>query len=287
MRSGANRTGELDRVLNAAAITRQSGSNLALAFFSLDRERRQDITLFYAFCRIVDDIADSDALSIDAKHRQLATWRAALAQPTEGEDSLAAGIRQLMAKYSLAPQMLEEIIAGVEMDLGTVRYLTWDDLRVYCYRVASAVGLVSIEIFGYKDARTRKYAIELGLALQTTNIVRDVAKDVRNGRIYLPQDEIARFGYSEAEIQRGEYNQRFVALMQFQAERSRAFYGRAAELLPPVDRRGMLPARIMSSVYRALLQKIERDRFRVFGRDYRLSSIEKVARITTAMLNFH
>lgn len=272
--------------MNAATITRQSGSNLAPAFFSLDRERRADITLFYAFCRITDDIADSAELPASEKQRRLAIWRAALSQPIEGEDALAPEVRQLIAKYSLRPAMLEEIIEGVEMDLADVRYARWEDLRVYCHRVASAVGLVSIEIFGYTNARCRDFAIELGLALQTTNIIRDVAKDVRHGRVYLPQEEMARFGYSEAGLQRAQYNERFVALMQFQAERSRAFYNRAARLLPRENRGAMLPARIMASVYRALLGKIERDRFRVFQRDYRLTSVEKAARIASAILNF-
>jgi phytoene synthase len=272
--------------LNAATITRQSGSNLALAFFSLDRERRQDITVFYAFCRVVDDIADSSTLLPEEKRRRLATWRAAVANAAPDEDALAPEIRRVMAKYSLRPQMLDEIIAGVEMDLGMVRYATWDELRVYCYRVASAVGLVSIEIFGYKSPQTRDYAVDLGLALQTTNIIRDVAQDARNSRIYLPQDEMKRFGYSDAELERDEHNERFVALMQFQAQRSRAFYHRAAQLLPEQDRRAMLPARIMASVYGALLGKIERDRFRVFERHYRLSRLEKAARIAAVTLNF-
>lgn len=272
--------------VDAKTVTQQSGSNLALAFFSLDRERRADITVFYAFCRLVDDIADSAELPVEDKRLRLARWRAALSQPIEGEGPLAAQVRQLMAKYSICPEMLEEIIAGVEMDLGHVRYATWDDLRVYCYRVASVVGLVSIEIFGCRTSQCRDYAIELGLAFQTTNIIRDVVKDLRNGRIYLPQDEVARFGYSEAELARGEYNDRFVGLMDFQAQRSRAFYHRAAELLPGEDRRALLPARIMSSVYGALLGKIERDRFRVFRRDYRLTRVEKAARIAAAMLNF-
>jgi phytoene synthase len=286
MRNRPDRARDLDRVLNAATITRQSGSNLALAFFSLDRERRQDITVFYAFCRVVDDIADSSTLLPEEKRRRLATWRAAVANAAPDEDALAPEIRRVMAKYSLRPQMLDEIIAGVEMDLGMVRYATWDDLRVYCYRVASAVGLVSIEIFGYNSPQTRDYAVDLGLALQTTNIIRDVAQDARNSRIYLPQDEMKRFGYSDAELERDEHNERFVALMQFQAQRSRAFYHRAAQLLPEQDRRAMLPARIMASVYGALLGKIERDRFRVFERHYRLSRLEKAARIAAATLNF-
>ncbi|MEP6810653.1 MAG: squalene/phytoene synthase family protein, partial [Chthoniobacterales bacterium] len=150
-------------LVDAAKITRQSKSNLALAFVSLGRERRADITTFYAFCRVIDDIADSEVLSGEAKAEQLAAWRRWLVAPENGEDTLAAEVRGLIAKYPLTPAMLEEIIIGVEMDLTPTVYSTWEELRVYCYRVASAVGLVSIEIFGYRNVRCREYAIELGL----------------------------------------------------------------------------------------------------------------------------
>ncbi len=184
--------------VNAATITRQSKSNLALAFVSLDRERKRDITIFYAFCRVVDDIADSSELSVMEKRVRLAKWRQMLRTAVSDEPTLAGDVRQLMQKYSLSPEMLEEIIAGVEMDLSILRYPTFEELRIYCYRVASAVGLVSIEIFGYRNPRCREYAIDLGLALQTTNIIRDVWKDFQAGRIYLPQEDLARFNYSEA-----------------------------------------------------------------------------------------
>ena len=180
--------------------------------------------------------------------------------------------------------MLEEIIAGVEMDLRKVRYANFAELRLYCYHVASAVGLVSIEIFGYKNPRCKEYAIDLGLALQTTNIIRDVGKDMRSGRIYLPQDEMARFGYSEAELLKAEYNERFVALMEFQAQRSHEFYESAAALLPPEDRAPMVAAEIMGAVYRKLLRKIEADRFRVFEKDYRLNRVQKTALIAGQFL---
>ena len=182
--------------MNAEKITRQSKSNLALAFVALGRERRRDITTFYAFCRLIDDIADDPQLPLDEKTRQLSQWRASLRSAQPNESSLAGEIRALIAKYRLTPEMLEEIIAGVEMDLTISQYATFEELRVYCYRVASAVGLVSIEIFGYRNPDCREYAIQLGLALQMTNILRDVRKDLENGRIYLPQDDLARFGYS-------------------------------------------------------------------------------------------
>src|SRR5260370_8718243 len=142
-----------------------------------------------------------------------------------------------MKKYALAPKMLEEIIGGVEMDLSIKRYQTFEELRVYCYRVASAVGLVSIEIFGYRNSACKEYAIQLGLALQTTNIIRDVGKDLRADRIYLPQEDLARFHYSERELQDRQYNDRFVQLMQFEAERARQFFAGPAKTLPPTDHR--------------------------------------------------
>jgi phytoene synthase len=272
--------------VNAAHITRQSGSNLALAFISLDRERRQDITLFYAFCRLIDDIADSTELNVADKRAGLSIWRQALSNTTAGESPLAPDIRLLIGKYSLRPAMLEEIIDGVEMDLSISRYDTFEDLRLYCYRVASAVGLVSIEIFGYKNPVCRDYAIELGLALQMTNIIRDVGKDLRSGRIYIPREDLARFGYSEEQLQQRTYNDAFVQLMQFEAARAWSFFRRAADLLPRDDRRSMIAAEIMSSVYRALLKQIERDRFRVFDRDYRLGKWQKAMRVGGQLLKF-
>ncbi|MGZ5504087.1 MAG: phytoene/squalene synthase family protein [Chthoniobacterales bacterium] len=265
--------------VDAAKITRRSKSNLALAFVSLGKERRRDITTFYAFCRLIDDIADSAQLSVAEKSEGLAAWRKWLVQPTANEDALASEVRALMAKYQLAPAMLEEIIAGVEMDLRKVRYANFEELRLYCYRVASAVGLVSIEIFGYQNPRCKEYAVDLGLALQTTNIIRDVGKDMRSGRIYLPQDEMARFGYSEGDLRKAKYNESFIALMEFQARRAHEFFRSAAALLPPEDRRSMVAAEIMAAVYRKLLRKIEADRFRVFEKDYRLNRVQKTALI--------
>jgi 15-cis-phytoene synthase len=189
----------------------------------------------------------------------------------------------LIAKYSLPTSMLEEIIAGVEMDLSTLRYPTFEALRIYCYRVASAVGLVSIEIFGYRNQGCKQYAIELGLALQMTNIIRDVGKDVQNGRIYLPQEDLARFHYTETELVQRHYNERFVQLMDFQARRARQFFANAAAALPVEDRRTMTPAEIMGSVYRGLLRRIELDKFRLFEKDYKVTKIEKAGRIAAEL----
>ena len=269
--------------MNAAKITRESKSNLALAFVALGGERRRDITTFYAFCRVIDDIADDENLFVDEKQRRLSLWRTWLRTAGSDEPSLARDIRQLIAKYSLSPEMLEEILAGVEMDLATVRYATFEQLRVYCYRVASAVGLVSIEIFGYRNPACKEYAIQLGLALQMTNIIRDIDKDRGTGRIYLPQEDLARFKYSEQELEHREYNDRFVQLANFEASRAEDFYSRAAAVLPPEDRRSMVAAEIMASVYHALLRRMERDRFRVFQKTYRLTKLEKGGRIAAQL----
>jgi 15-cis-phytoene synthase len=270
--------------VNAATITRRSKSNLALAFISLGRERKRDIIVFYAFCRVIDDIADSAELRLGEKQLRLTKWRQMLQAAAPGEPPLARDVRRLIEKYSLPVGMFEEIIAGVEMDLSIPHYATFDELRVYCYRVASAVGLVSIEIFGYRNPGCKQYAIELGLALQMTNIIRDVGKDLQDGRIYLPQEDLARFSYSEAELQNRQYNECFLRLMEFEASRARQFFSRAAAALPSEDRRAMAPAEIMGSIYRGLLRQIELDRFRVFEKEYQLSKLEKAGRIATQLL---
>jgi len=272
------------RDVNAATITRQSKSNLALGFISLGRERKRDITVFYAFCRVIDDVADSAELTLEEKQMRLATWRRMLRTAATGEPPLASDLRRLIEKYSLPVGMFEEIIAGVEMDLTIPRYRTFEELRVYCYRVASAVGLISIEIFGYRNPGCKEYAIELGLALQLTNIIRDVGKDLLNGRIYLPQEDLARFNYSETELQDRQYNERFLRVMEFETARARKFFSRAAAALPAEDRRAMAPAEIMASIYRGLLRQIELDNFRVFEKEYRLSNLEKAGRIATQLL---
>jgi 15-cis-phytoene synthase len=269
--------------VNAATITRQSKSNLALAFISLGRERKRDMTSFYAFCRVVDDIADSSELTVIEKRRRLESWRQMLFHAAPNEPQLARDLRALMQKYSLSPDMLEEIIAGVEMDLSITRYPSFQELRVYCYRVASAVGLVSIEIFGYSNPRCREYAISLGMALQMTNIIRDVWKDYQAGRIYLPQEDLMQFEYSEADLAKQQYNEHFLQLMQFEASRAREFFDNAVAELPAEDQRSMAPAEIMRSIYSALLRRIELDNFRLFEKEYRLSRLEKAVRITAQL----
>ena len=268
----------------AAEITRASKSNLAFAFIAMSGVRRRDITTFYAFCRVIDDIADDNQRDPESKRRELALWRQSLRGEATAEPALAKPVRDLMSRYPITPEMLEEIITGVEMDIDLRRYATWDELRVYCHRVASAVGLVSIEIFGYRNPQCREYAIALGLALQVTNIIRDVARDLRADRVYLPSEDLARFDYAEEDLRNGVTDMRFMQLMNFEADRAEKFFAESTRLLPREDHRSMLPAEIMHSIYQALLRRMKLDNFRVFEKDYRLSKTEKVGRAAAQML---
>ena len=215
--------------------------------------------MFYTFCRLVDDIADSPELPLEEKSTLLEAWRGVIrSAPTispsgsalpsaAGSAVMAEDLYALMIKYRLPPDHLLEIIAGVEMDIAGRQYTNFEQLRGYCYRVASVVGLVSIEIFGYQDAETRQYAVDLGLALQLTNIIRDVAVDMDNGgRIYLPLEDLERFGYTPADLRARVYDKRFQALMTFETDRAEEYYCRALSHLRPVDRRAMVAAEIMN-----------------------------------------
>jgi phytoene synthase len=262
----------------AAAITKASKSNLALAFVVLPPERRQDITTFYAFCRLVDDIADDPDLAVAEKRRRISLWRESLSDTFAGEPAIAPAVRELIRKYMIQPSYFGEILNGVEMDLEPRRYETFEELQTYCYRVASAVGLVSIEIFGYRNVACKEYAVALGIALQLTNILRDIHEDWKNGgRIYLPLEDLERFQYSAIDLAGGVTNDRFLRLMNFQADRASSYYQKAAALLPPEDRRSMTPARIMAEVYGRILRKMRSEGFRVFEKRYKLGTLRKAA----------
>ena len=256
-------------------------SNLALAFLSLSAEKRQDMDIFYTFCRLVDDIADSESLPPEDKSAVLQAWRNALRGPVTGRSAhaplLIEQIHGLIAKYQLLTEHFLEIVAGVEMDVFSHHYATFEQLRAYCYRVASVVGLVSIEIFGYRDERCRQYAVDLGLALQITNIIRDVGVDLDNGeRIYLPLEDLERFGYTPADLRARVYDKRFRMLMDFEAKRAEAFYRSAVANLPAEDRRSMTAAEVMRAIYWRLLLKIRRKRFDVLTCRHRLSTPHKL-----------
>ena len=247
-------------------LTRKSRSNFFYAFLCLPRPQREALYAVYAFCRIVDDAVDVGQDQA-AKRKELERWRAEIAQVFDGSPAHPAA-RRLQAAVKLFPiprEALNEIIAGVEMDLDRSTYKTFDELYPYCYRVASAVGLCCIEIFGYSDVRAREYAVNLGVALQLTNIMRDVQPDARAGRVYLPQEDLERFGVAAADLTAGRYTPEFLKLMEYEAARAHAYYERAWATLPRSDEHRLFAAEIMGRTYFALLETIERRRFQVFG----------------------
>lgn len=248
-------------------LTRKSRSNFFYAFLLLPRAQRDAIFAVYAFCRIVDDAVD-EGVDRAAQRRELTRWREEIARVFGQEPTThpaAERLREAVRRFPVPRQALEEIIAGVEMDLDRATYETFDDLYPYCYRVASAVGLCSIAIFGYRDPRAQDYAINLGVALQLTNILRDVQTDARMGRVYLPQEDLRRFGVSAEDLREGRYTPGFVELMSFEAARARDYYARAWRGLPSADQRSLFAAEIMGHTYFALLRAIEARRFNVFG----------------------
>ena len=272
------------------AITRKSASNLALAFILLPREKRDAMAALYAFCREVDDVADEDSASVETRRSGLAAWRQDVRIACEGgapEFVVNRELQPIVRQFRLPFNLFDDLIKGCEMDLETLRYESWEQLELYCHRVASVVGLLSIEIFGYQNPACRDYAVHLGKALQLTNILRDVGNDARRGRIYLPQVELRQYDVSEAEILEGRYSERYLRLAGAVAARARDFYRRARQTLPVEDRRAMVAAELMGSVYWRLLGKLERRQFNVFGpQPVRLSKPHKFALIARSWLRF-
>jgi len=249
-------------------ITRKSASNLALAFVLLPKARREAMSVLYAFCREVDDIADDESVPSEKRRAHLAAWREDVRRACQGlspEFAVNRELQPVIAQYHLPFSHFDELIRGVEMDLDIKRYQTYEDLEQYCFRVASVVGLLSVEIFGYKDPACRDYSIHLGKALQLTNILRDVRTDAERGRIYLPLCELERCQLSPEEILRGVWSERFEQVAESVARQARKFYSLARQTLPATDRRSMAAAELMGSVYWRLLRKLERGRFQVFG----------------------
>jgi phytoene synthase len=249
-------------------VTRKSASNLALAFVLLPKARREAMFTLYAFCREVDDVADNESVPSEIRRASLAAWREDVRRACSGiapEFAVNRELQPVIAQYHLPFAHFDELIRGVEMDLDTKRYNTYDELEQYCFRVASVVGLLSVEIFGYTDPACRAYAIHLGKALQLTNILRDVRNDAERGRIYLPLRELERCQVLPEEILRGVWSERFEQLAESAAGQARKFYNLARQTLPAADRRSMAAAELMGSVYWRLLRKLERGHFQVFG----------------------
>ena len=252
-------------------------TNFYYSFLVLPTRKRNAIIAAWDFCRAVDDAVDevvpehewSGGLSDEARANataRLAGWRSEVAAMYEGTPRTSQGtsLKPYVREFNLPRARFEELVEGVEMDLRQVRYDTFDALVEYCRRVASAVGLICLEIFGYRNQASKDYAENLGLALQLTNIIRDVGADIRHGRIYLPTEDLRRFGVTENDLRSGRMTVPVVQLMQFECERAHTYYRRAAERLPPEDARSLVAAEIMGAIYFEILRRIERNGYDVF-----------------------
>ncbi|MDO8346896.1 MAG: presqualene diphosphate synthase HpnD [Rugosibacter sp.] len=253
-----------------------SGSSFYYSFLFLPPEQRQAITALYAFCREVDDTVDETS-DPQLARTKLAWWRQEVAALYAGSPGhpVTQALAHAITHFPLPQEQLLEIIDGMEMDIDTVRYPNFRSLHLYCYRVASVVGLLAAEIFGYRDRRTLKYAHDLGLAFQLTNIIRDVGEDARRGRIYLPQEDLLRFGVGESDILEARYTDNFRRLMEFQIARAEAAYDQALKQLPACDRTAQRSGLIMAAIYRSLLAEIARDGCQVLHQRISLTPLRK------------
>lgn len=268
---------------SARDIVKRSRSNLAFALACLPRRRRHDMYLFYAFCRIVDDIADEPGWTTEQRTTALDRWRGVVRGTAPEPEPFEIDLLLLRKRYGIPAEDMISIIDGVAMDIEPRRYQTWEDLKHYCYCVASCVGLVSIRIFGCHDARSRDYAINLGYALQITNILRDVRADWENEqRIYLPIEEMQAVGYTPADLAKFRYNDAFVILMRQQVSRARDYYHLARASMVKRDRRPLLAAEAMRRIYSETLDLLEDDGYHVFDQRYRLSNLRKARLVASA-----
>lgn len=262
----------------AQGYAKARAKNFYYAFAVLPPEKRRAIYAAYAFAGHVDDVADGDS-PLEAKMRDLAEYRERLAAchaGTRGEPLFMA-LGDAADRFAIPRRYFEELISGVEMDLTVHRYRTFDELRQYCYRVASVVGLICIQIFGYRPhPRAHEFAVDMGIALQLTNIMRDVKEDAARGRIYLPLDELERFGYTERDVMTSEYNGAFRRLMAFQAQRAREHFAHGRRLLPLLPTRSRLCVNVLQGVYSEILSRIEGRDYDVFSERIGLSGREKL-----------
>ena len=254
-----------------------SGSSFYYSFLFLPPERRRAITALYAFCREIDDIVD-ECHDLQIAATKLAWWRQELDRLYAGQPGhpISKALHPCLARFNLPQELLAEIIDGMEMDLQQSRYLDFKALSLYCYRVASVVGLLAAEIFGYTDRRTQKYAHDLGMAFQLTNIIRDVGEDARRGRVYLPLDELKRFEVTVADILDAKQTDNFRKLMEFQIERAEHYYTQAMSQLPADDRKTQRPGLIMAAIYRALLEEIKAEGCLVLKQRTSLTPVRKL-----------
>ncbi|MEO8664718.1 MAG: phytoene/squalene synthase family protein [Ignavibacteria bacterium] len=260
-------------------ITKQSKSNFLYSFSLLSKEKNDAINTVYAFCRRTDDIVDDKNESDEKKYSRIIEWRNEFEKALMNGDSkysLLNSLNKIIYKFSIPVEPFFDLIKGMEMDLKRNRYNTFGELIDYCFNVASTVGLMCIEIFGYNNPKTKDFAINLGIALQLTNILRDIKADAQNGRIYIPLEDLRRFNYSEKDLLSFTYNQEFISLMKHECERARFFYDEANKNLSKEDKGLMFAARIMEHIYFRVLKKIEKRNYNVFQKKVKVSKLKKI-----------
>ena len=248
-------------------------SNFYFSFLALPKPKREAIETIYAFCRTTDDIVDESG-DEGEKHDQLLTWTDELKRSLYGVSryNLLNRLATIITRFNIPVEHFYELIKGMEMDLTKKRYNTFEELEQYCYRAGSTVGLICAEVFGYTNEQTRQYAIHLGIALQLTNILRDIKTDAKRGRIYLPLEDLRAFGYTEEDLLRNTYDERFIGLMKFECERTHRYFKKAKAFLAEEDKPLFSAARTMGNIYYLLLRRIEGIHYDVFSRRVRLSS---------------
>lgn len=270
---------------SAQEITKRSKSNLAFALQCLPKERRNDLVVFYAFCRVIDDIADDTETTPEVKAEGLSYWKEGLINGFANPAGLEAEVIEVRERYGIPTSLFTDLITGCEMDLAPRVYQTWEELQEYTYRVACVVGLISLYIFGADPERSRQYALKLGHALQLTNIMRDVGEDLDNeGRIYLPIEDLERFDYTEQDLSNKVYDDRFRSMMRFQEERARKLYQEAESALHAEDQAALKSARIMGDIYSKVLDKIEKSNYAVLDQRISISKPHKVYLLLKGMV---
>lgn len=262
----------------AKQIAKKSKSSFYYAFKLLPPEKREAMNTVYAFCRKTDDIVDDSNATLDLKYEKLRKWRIEFEKAFRGhsEYSLLNKLGTTISSFNIPLDPFFELIRGMEMDLQKNRYLTFDDLSLYCYRVASTVGLMCIEIFGYKHKSTKEYAVNLGIAFQLTNILRDIKKDAEEGRIYLPQEDLALFDYPEKSLIKNTYNSNFQELMEYETNRAKEYFNKANQVLLLDDKPSLFAARAMQHIYGRMLNKIVDADYNVYEKDISVSLLEKM-----------
>jgi 15-cis-phytoene synthase len=259
------------------AVARREAGNFYPAFRVLPAPQRRAMCALYTFMRIADDLSDEPAPT-ECKRQRLADWRSGLTAALSGryEHPSHEALHDTVARYHIPREYLDAVLEGVAMDLEPVAYATFAELRLYCYRVASAVGLACIHIWGFEGEECKRYAEDAGLAFQLTNILRDLGEDAARGRIYLPREDLARFGYDPTGLEKGVRDEAFRALMRFEIERARQYYDASAPLVPRLAPSGRAVFLLMAHTYRGLLDEMERRDYDVFSRRVRLSRWRKL-----------